>query len=166
MMQNLRVKISSCILIMIYFLLITGCSDRSYIRKAQCLPPPFPTIESLNPHEERYRQVDIDKPIQEILDYYLDLLTPVDAASSEAWINGTWSIHEEPSSVKLKLVHGTWSIQEEPSSAKRFHCSNSIDSYTGETGCIILHRTGEEETTIEYIWNLGEVPPGCASSLE
>lgn len=137
---------------MFCFLLITGCSNSSYIerlaRKSQCLPPPFPTTESLNPPEEYYRQVVIDKPIQEISDYYLDLLAPVDAASLVPYISGQWRIQEEPSSGKL------------------FDCYNSIDSLTGETGCIILHRTSEEETTIEYIWNLGEVPPGCESSLE
>jgi hypothetical protein len=154
---------------MLYFLLITGCTNSSYIRKAQCLPPPFPTTESLNPHEEYDRRVVVDKPIQEISDYYLDLLIPVATPSSVAWYNGTWRIQEEPSSVKLELVHGTWSIQEEPkepSSAKVFACSNGIDSYTVETGCIILHGTGEEETTIEYIWILGEDSPGCSSSLE
>lgn len=147
-MQNVRVKIISYIMIMICFLLITGCTDSSYIRRAQCLPPPFPTTESLNPFEEDYRRVVIDKPIQEILDYYLDLLTPVDAASEEGEINGQWR------------------LQEEPSSAKLFDCNGSLGSYTGETGCIFLHMTGEEETTIEYIWNLGEVSPGCDSLLE
>lgn len=146
-MQNLRVKISSWIMIMICFLLITGCTISSYIRKAQCLPPPFPTTESLDPFEEDYRRVVIDKPIQEISDYYFDLLTPVDPASEEAWINGTWAIREEPNSGKL------------------FACNGAPDSYTNETGCIFLHMTGEEETTIEYMWILSE-GGGCYSQFE
>jgi hypothetical protein len=146
-MQNLRVKISSWIMIMICFLLITGCTTSSYIRKAQCLPAPFPTTESLDPFEESYRRVVIDKPIQEISDYYLELLTPVDAASEEAWINGMWAIQEEPSSGKL------------------FDCYGALDSYTNETGCIFLHMTGEEETTIEYMWILSE-GAGCSPQLE
>ena len=149
-MQNLRVKIISWIMIMICFLVITGCTTRSYIRKAQCLPPPFPTTESLDPFEENYRRVVIDKPIQEISDYYLDLLAPIDAASLEPYISGQWRIQQLA----------------EPRSGKLFDCYGSLDRLEDETGCIFLHMTGEEETTIEYMWNLGEVAPGCFSSLE
>lgn len=146
-MQNLRIRISNCIIIMICFLLITGCTTSAYIRKAQCLPPPFPTTESLDPFEESYRRVVIDKPIQEISDYYFELLTPIDAASLEPYINGQWRIQEEPSSGKL------------------FDCYGTPDSYTVETGCIFLHMTGEEETTIEYMWILSE-GAGCSPQLE
>lgn len=143
-MQYLTEKMSRYIIIMVCFFLITGCSDSGYIKKAKCLPPAFPTTDPLNPHEERYRQIDVDKPAQEILDYYLELLTPVEAGSREAYINGTWSIEQD------------WIP------ATLLECPNSIDAYTGETGCIILHTISEEKTTIEYIWNLGEVIPGCS----
>ncbi len=146
-MQNLRAKLSSCIMTIICFLLITGCTISSYIRKAQCLPPSFPTTESLDPFEEDYRRVVIDKPIQEISDYYLDLLAPVDAASEEGGSKGQWR------------------IQEEPRSAKLFDCYGAVDSYTNETGCIFLHITGEEETAIEYMWILSE-GAGCYSQFE
>jgi hypothetical protein len=143
-------KISSYIVIMICFLLITGCTTSSYIRKAQCLPSPFLPTESFNPVEERYRRVVIDKPIQEISDYYLNLLTPIDAASLEPDISGQWRIQELA----------------EPRSGKLFDCYGTLDRLDDETGCIFLHMTGEEETTIEYMWNLGEVAPGCFSQLE
>jgi len=151
-MQNSRVTLSHCIIIMTCFLIITGCTNSSYrerlVEKSQCIPPPFETTQSLDPIEESYRQVDIDKPLQEISEYYLELLTPVDAASEEAWINGMWAIQEEPNSGML------------------FDCYDSIDRLTKETGCIFLHMKDEEVTTIEYMWNLGELAPGCSSELD
>lgn len=155
-MQNIRVKISNRFIIIICFLLITGCTNSSYIerlsRQSQCLPPPFQTTESLDPVEESYRRVDMDKPIQEISGYYLDVLTPVEVKKGSVvnHIDGDWYVHELP----------------EPKSGKLFDCYNSIDRLTKETGCIFLHMKDEEETTIEFIWNLGELAPGCSSLLE
>ena len=154
-MQDLRVTLNNYIIILICFLTITGCSNSSFqewmARQAKCILPPFQTTQSLDPVEESYRQVDIDKPIQEISGYYLDALTPVDAKDSS-----------------VNYINGIWRTQElaEPQSGMLFDCYNSINRLTKETGCIFLHMKDEEETTIEYIWNLGEIAPGCSSQLE
>lgn len=144
-MPNIKMKIINYILIVGCFLMMIGCSDSSYIKRSQCLPPTFPTTESLNPYQERYLKVDVDKSIQEVSEYYIELLEP----STEYPIN-TWSM------VELKGIEA---------GIIQFVCYGSLDSFADETGCILLHIKGEGETTIEYIWNLSEIATGCYSQL-
>jgi len=153
-MQNLRATFSNCIMLITCFLIITGCTDSSYrerlVRESQCIPIPFQATQSLDPLEESYKQVDVDKPIQEIADYYFEILAPVDVKDLDSFVYGAWRIQDLA----------------EPASGVLFDCYNSIDRLTKETGCIYLHIKDEEVTTIEYMWNLGELAPGCSSSME
>lgn len=153
-MKNLRVRLIEYIVIII--LMAAGCSNDSFqermAEQAACIPPAYILTQSLNPVEENYMQVDINKPIDEISKYYIDLLMPIDAKDSFSVDN----------------INGIWRIQEYPKgeSGKMFDCSDSINRFTKETGCIFLHMKDDEETAIEYIWNLGELTPSCSSLLE
>lgn len=152
-MKNTRVTSRNFIIIITCFLTI-GCTSNSYrervVRKSQCIPPAFQTTQSLDPIEESYRQFEVDKPIQEVSECYFALLAPVDAKDLDTFIYGAWRLQELT----------------EPNSGMLFDCYGSIDRLTKEAGCIYLHMKDEEITTVEYMWNLGELAPGCSSQLE
>ena len=152
-MKNIRAAVKIFIIVMTCFL-ITGCTRSSYrerlVSKAQCIPPTFQTTQSLDPIEESYMKIDVNKPIQVISEYYLELLTPVDVKDLESFVYGAWRLQELT----------------EPNSGMLFDCYGSIDRLTKETGCIYLHMEDDEVTTIEYMWNLGELAAGCSSQLE
>lgn len=150
-MKNLTITIGNCVIIMTLFLIMTGCTHEQMVRKSNCVPPPFPTTQALDPIEERYRRVDVDKSVQEISEYYFDLLLPIDAKGPDGWVYDVWRVQE-------------WS--DYSTSIMLFDCSGSIDRLTKETGCIFLHIKEAEVTTIEYMWNLGDVVPGCSPQLE
>ncbi|MBK7894751.1 MAG: hypothetical protein IPJ90_07680 [Anaerolineaceae bacterium] len=149
-MKDIKVKLTGYVIIMTCFLISTGCTHERMVKRSQCIPPPFPATQSLDPNEERYRRVDVDKSVQDISEYYNNLLTPIDAEDLDVYVSGTWRMQELT----------------QPYSMILFECSGSVGQLAFETGCIFLHMKGEEETTIEYMWNLGDVAPGCSPQLE